>query len=79
MFGVAAAARIIAAENKSVCCQNNRDLCRIADELAPDLAWPTDEPLPDLSRLWETSRGMRPPGWKSPNYAEHNQYRIEPR
>lgn len=42
----------------------NRELVSLADELMADAEpWATDEPLPDLSHLWDTSAAMRPRDW----------------
>jgi hypothetical protein len=42
-----------------VCSLLNREASALAEGLAPDESWPTDEPMPDLSLLWETSDAMR--------------------
>lgn len=38
----------------------NHDAATLGDALAPDLPYPTDEPHPDLSHLWDTSRATWP-------------------
>lgn len=42
-----------------VCSLINREASALAEGLAPSESWPTDEPTPDLSLLWETSAAMR--------------------
>jgi len=46
----------------------NGEAARIAEEIAPEFPWATDEPRPDLRPLWETHatdhrRGR--PGWST--------------
>lgn len=41
------------------CSLINRAAADLAESMVPDEAWPTDEPMPDLSLLWATSDAMR--------------------